>query len=271
MMLGACATAAPPVTAGQAAAPAADPPPATPPGLDAPTRGAEARDVSRQLLSGLADQVVEIRRLINGPGYFLSGLELWERPAAAPYPGLCGVTVHRVGLEGLDQRARFQPNVPLRPPARASSVATERRFRAVASTVRTSAQPTLTHGSACEVLQAGSGFFTAPSDGDAFAALQAFETAQRWAGDPRAGGAGVECTTVESRPCADGPAILARLFRTEMITAVRRTPCEGDLPCWEFDLSNQEAGPAQGLWTVSIQRLNRPMRIILRQFHPPVV
>lgn len=270
--LASCAAVPPPVAEAQPRPPAAmsSVPPVPPPASPETTTGAAARAMSRQVLSGLADKIAEVRRFGSGPGYYLSGLELWERPVAAPYPGVCAVNVHRVGLEGLTERSRFQPDAQLEAAVRAGSVFTEIRFRMVGSNLRrTSAERPTAHEPECAALTSAATFFTAASAGDAHTALTAFEAAQRWANEPRARGAGIECIDTDGRPCSNGPEMLGVRLRADMITAVQRIECPSEFPCWRFNLADLRDG--EGLWTVTVLGMNRPMRIQMRREMPPVL
>ena len=230
--------------------------------------GEAGRDLARRLLATLADDVVEVRRAWSGPGYYLHGFDLWERPTPAPYPNVCQIRVHHLGLGGLTQAARHDPDAGLNPDARAESISTEARFRAVGSvlSVDTAPRPGLASESACAGLNSRSGFFRAPSASDAYNALQAFEHVQEAARrDARM--INLECVSFEQPCTAPRDALMA--LRAQQIAAVRRIPCDaGGAPdCWEIDLRPEGAAP----WALMIHRLQRPMRVVLRQDQPPVV
>jgi hypothetical protein len=220
----------------------------------------------RGLLASLADPVVEVRRAWSGPGYYLHGFDLWERPTASSHTNLCSVRVHRLNLTGLTPDARHNPDAPLNPGARAESVSSEVRFRAVGS-VLTAAAAGRAHEPACAALTSASGYFRAGGESDAYSALQAFENLQLFAREPSGRMIGsIECTSFE-QPCRDARAVLAGLS-TQNITIVRRVPCQdATQQCWQFNVQP----PREASWTVTMLNLGRPARVVMSQVQPPVV
>ena len=227
--------------------------------------GEPGRELARRLLVGLADQAVEVRRVWSSPGYFLNGFELWERPVATPQTNICSVRVHRLDLGGLSEQARFNPDAEVNPEARAESVRTQMRFRAVGSTLAPVASPR-EYEPACAALHSGSGWFAAAGDSDAVTALQAFDNVQYMARHPETRMVSIECVQLE-RPC-DGRAILGQSLSTSMITGLGRRPCpeSAEPGCWTYELFSRDVGN----WTVTVNRLNRPARVTLRQDPLPV-
>ena len=252
---------APPPVAPRADRPVAGPVAARP---DVIT-GEPARELARRLLSGLADQAVEMRRSWSSPGYFLHGYELWERPAATPQTNICSVRVHRLNLAGLSEQARFNSEAPLNPEARAESVHSQTRFRAVGSTTAPVVSPSA-YQAACAALDSGSGWFVAAGDSEAVTALRAFDMAQYAARDPEARMISIECVRYEA--ACEGRPLLARALSSSMIRSVASRACEGpaDPRCWTYELFS----PEEGNWTLTIHRLLRPMRVTLRQDPVPV-
>jgi hypothetical protein len=260
-----------------------DPPPARIGGSVAPPSprqpdsltGEAGRELARGLLAtltGIADRVVEVRRSWSGPGYYLHGFELWERPTAATRTNVCMVRVHRLPVTDLSEAARHNPDAPLNPGARAESVTSEVRFHAIGPTMALrsaasegSASPQA-HGPACAGLTSADVYFRA-GESDAYQALQQFEYLQYFARTPNpAGAVTIECTTF-GQPCRDPRAVLAGLD-VQRISAIRSVPCEGGAAgCWEFTIQP----PDEAAWTLTMHSYGRRARVTLTQVMPPVV
>jgi hypothetical protein len=264
LALAACA-AVPPPPAGAQAATSPPPPQVARSAQRAETLTGDAgRDLVRGLLASLADRVVEVRRAWTGPGYYLHGFELWER-ATATHTNVCSVRVHRLNLTELTEDARHNPDAALNPGARAESVSSEVRYRAVGPVLANASSRA--HEPACAALTSASGYFRAPSEPDAYSALQAFENLQYFAREPSGRMIGsIECTSFE-QPCRDARGVLAGLS-TQNLTIVRRVPCaDGTQQCWQFNIQP----PREASWTVTMRNLGRPARVVMEQVQPPVV
>ncbi len=240
---------------------AAPPPPQPMQVADSAVPTLDAEAYTRQLFSRFPERIVDVEERHSGPGAFLIGVTLYERPEAHHMAGLCQVRVHEVGVNTAPP--------PHNPPRYAESVRTSTRFFAIGPV--NSSIPPADQRKRCSSLPSARNFFSASED-DARLALQTLTDARYFVTHmPRA--ISFSCESYRGA-CGEPAQLFMRHLTPDRVRSVTRIPCADgstniDEPC--FRISFGDVGPgAGGDWSITTQGPRRPVRMHLEQSHPPV-
>ena len=216
----------------------------------------------RQLFSRFPERIVDVEKRYSGPGAFLVGVTLYERPEAHHIAGLCQVRVHEVGVNTAPP--------PQDPPRHAQAVRTSTRFFAIGPV--NSSIPPADQRQRCAGLPNARNFFSASED-DARLALQTLTDARYFVVNmPRA----ITFTCKSYRgDCSNPSQLFMRHLTPDRVKSVERIACADgstdiDSPCFRigFGYIDREIG---GDWTITTHGRRRPITVHLEQSHPPVV
>ena len=216
----------------------------------------------RELFSRFPERVVDVEERHSGPGAFLVGVTLYERPEAHHMAGLCQVRVHEVSVNTAPP--------PQDPPRYAEGIRTSTRFFAIGPV--NSSIPPADQRQRCASLPTARNFFSASED-DARLALQTLTDARYFVTNmPRA--ISFTCQSYRGQ-CSEPAQLFMRYLTPDRVRSVGRIACADgntdiDNPC--FRISFGYLGPElAGDWAITTEGPRRPVRIHLEQTHPPVV
>ena len=215
---------------------------------------------ARQLFSRFHERIVDLEERHSGPGSFLVGVTLYERPEAHHIAGLCQVRVHEVSVNTAPP--------PQDPPRYAEGIRTSTRFFAIGPV--NSSIPPADQRQRCASLPSARHFFTASQD-DAHLALQTLNDARYFVANmPRA--ISFTCNSYVG-PCSEPAKLFLRHLTPDRVRSVERIVCADrnadiDNPCFRINFGY--VPDLGGDWTVTTEGPRRPVRIHLEQAHPPV-